>query len=71
MLGDVTRKATEVLHDPEVFDHFVRLVMRCVPKSYAQTAAEVRVTRQFFENFCGDQVRFLAQAFNVPGDHGG
>jgi 1-pyrroline-5-carboxylate dehydrogenase len=46
-------------------------VMRCVPKSRAQTEGEVRVTRNFFENFSGDQVRFLAEAFRNPGDHGG
>lgn len=35
MLGDVCRKATEVLHDPEVFEYFVKIVQRCVPKSHA------------------------------------
>jgi 1-pyrroline-5-carboxylate dehydrogenase len=35
MLGSVCRKTAEVLHDPEVFDFFVRTVQRCVPKSYA------------------------------------
>lgn len=45
MLGDVCRKTAEVMHDPEVFDFFVRAVQRCVPKSYAQTAGEIRVTR--------------------------
>lgn len=44
-------------------------IQRCVPKSYSQTAGEVRVTRQFFENFAGDNVRFLAEAFRIPGDH--
>lgn len=71
MLGAVCRKTAEVLHDPEVFDFFVDSVMRCVPKSRAQTEGEVRVTRNFFENFSGDQVRFLAEAFRMPGDHGG
>merc|ERR1711957_46552 len=56
---------------PETFDFFVELIQRCVPKSYAQTAGEVRVTRAFFENFCGDQVRFLAEASRNPGDHAG
>ena len=71
MLGAVCRKTAEVLHDPEVFDFFVQSIMRCIPKSYAQTAGEVRVTRNFFENFSGDQVRFLAEAFRMPGDHDG
>jgi 1-pyrroline-5-carboxylate dehydrogenase len=62
MLGNVTRKCAEVLHDPEVFEHMIKLVQRCAPKSYAQTEAEIRVTRAFFENFGGDQVRFLAES---------
>jgi len=71
MLGAVCRKTAEVLHDPEVFDFFVDATMRCIPKSRAQTEGEVRVTRQFYENFSGDQVRFLAEAFRIPGDHTG
>jgi 1-pyrroline-5-carboxylate dehydrogenase len=63
MLGDVCRKTAEVLHEKETFDFFVNSVMRSIPKSRPQTEAEVRVTRQFFENFGGDQVRFLAEAF--------
>lgn len=31
----------------------------------------MRVTRAFIENFSGDNVRFLAEAFRNPGDHGG
>ena len=62
MLGQVCRKATEVLYDPEVFNFFVECTMRCVPKSRAQTEGEIRVTRAFMENFCGDQVRFLAES---------
>mmetsp|Transcript_8450 Transcript_8450/g.12900 ORF Transcript_8450/g.12900 Transcript_8450/m.12900 type:complete len:274 (+) Transcript_8450:172-993(+) len=71
MLGDVCRKTAEVLHDPEVLEFFVKCVQRSAPKSHAQTTAEVVVTRNFFENFSGDQVRFLAEAFRVPGDHHG
>ena len=33
MLGEVCRKTAEVLHDPAVFNYFVRLVQRSVPKS--------------------------------------
>ena len=69
MLGAVMRKTAEVLHDPAVFDFFVKCTMRCVPKSRSQTEGEVRVTRQFIENFSGDQVRFLAEGFKIPGDH--
>jgi 1-pyrroline-5-carboxylate dehydrogenase len=71
MLGAVCRKTAEVLHDKEVFDFFVDLCMRSVPKSRMQTEGEVRVTRNFFENFSGDQIRFLAEAFRIPGDHNG
>lgn len=71
MLGEVTRKTTEVLHDPEVFDFLVKCTQRAVPKSLSQTQAEVSVTRDFYENFCGDQVRFLARGFSNPGDHDG
>jgi 1-pyrroline-5-carboxylate dehydrogenase len=35
MLGAVSRKAAEVLHDPEVFNFFVEATMRAIPKSRA------------------------------------
>ena len=54
MLGNVSRKLAEVMHDQEVFDFFVQCTMRCVPKSKGQTEGEIRVTRAFFENFSGD-----------------
>lgn len=69
MLGAVCRKTAEVLHEKETFDFFVDSIMKTVPKSRSQTEGEVRVTRNFFENFGGDQVRFLAEGFKMPGDH--
>jgi 1-pyrroline-5-carboxylate dehydrogenase len=54
MLGEVSRKCAEVLHDEEVFDFFVKCTMRSVPKSKGQTEGEIRVTRAFYENFSGD-----------------
>ena len=33
MLSEVNRKIVETMHDKEVFDFFVRLNQRCVPKS--------------------------------------
>ena len=54
MLGEVSRKCAEVLHEKETFDFFVDSTMRCVPKSKKQTEGEIRVTRAFFENFSGD-----------------
>ena len=32
---------------------------------------EVKVTADFLNNFGGDNVRFLARSFGVPGDHYG
>lgn len=29
------------------------------------------MTAKFLNNFCSDQVRFLARSFGVPGDHDG
>lgn len=71
MLGDVTHKAAAEMRKQEVIDHFARLIQRTSPKSQAQAQGEVRVTRLFLENFSGDQVRFLAKSFAVPGDHTG
>lgn len=42
-----------------------------MPKSYKQAQGEVIVTRRFFENFTGDNVRFLARGFVQAGDHNG
>jgi 1-pyrroline-5-carboxylate dehydrogenase len=71
MLGEVSRKLAEVMHEKETFDFFVNCTMRSIPKSRAQTEGEIRVTRAFFENFSGDQVRFLCEAKQTPGDHTG
>ena len=69
--GDICRKITTALHNEEIFMHFVRLIQRVFPKSDAQAIGEMRVTRAFFENFCGDNVRYLARGFTNPGDHDG
>ncbi|KAI8543426.1 hypothetical protein RHMOL_Rhmol08G0216900 [Rhododendron molle] len=69
MLGDVSVNAAHMLSQPKVFDFFTRLIQRVSPKSYQQALGEVFVTRKFLENFCGDQVRFLARSFAVPGNH--
>lgn len=71
LYGQVTRRAAEALHRPEVEAFFVRLIQRVAPKSHGQAFAEVKVTRHFLENFGGDNVRFLARSFQVPGDHAG
>ncbi|KZV23336.1 putative aldehyde dehydrogenase [Dorcoceras hygrometricum] len=69
MLGDVTAKVANKLSRPEVLDFFAKLIQRVAPKSYQQALGEVVVTQKFLENFCGDQVRFLARSFSVPGNH--
>lgn len=71
MYGAVCAKVAEEMRKPEVADFFARLIQRTSPKSYAQALGELVVTRRFFENFSGDQVRFLARGFSVPGDHPG
>jgi len=71
MYGDICRKMCEVMYDPEVLEHMTRCLMRAVPKSHQQAQAEILVTMKFVENYCGDQVRFLARGFTNPGDHAG
>lgn len=36
-----------------------------------QAHGELKVTIDFFKNFCGDNVRYLANAERSPGDHSG
>lgn len=67
--GEVSALLAEAMRRPEVERYFATLIQRVAPKSYAQAAAEVIVTRKFLENFAGDNVRFLARGFSVSGDH--
>lgn len=69
LYGDISTKAAHMLGQPEVSNFFARLIQRVSPKSYKQALGEVYVTQKFLENFCGDQVRFLARSFAVPGNH--
>lgn len=69
LYGDISTKAAHLLGQPEVSNFFARLIQRVSPKSYKQALGEVFVTQKFLENFCGDQVRFLARSFAVPGNH--
>lgn len=71
LYGEISYKAALALSSPEVEDYFARLIMRCMPKSYAQAVGEVRVVSQFLKNFSGDGVRFMAQDYGVSGDHDG
>ncbi|XP_022736024.1 delta-1-pyrroline-5-carboxylate dehydrogenase 12A1, mitochondrial [Durio zibethinus] len=69
LYGDISAKAAHILSLPKVSDFFTRLIQRVSPKSYQQAFGEVYVTQKFLENFSGDQVRFLARSFAVPGNH--
>nr|AKN79305.1 delta-pyrroline-5-carboxylate dehydrogenase 2 [Betula platyphylla] len=69
LFGDISAKAAHMLSLPKVSDFFTRLIQRVAPKSYQQALGEVLVTQKFLENFSGDQVRFLARSFGVPGNH--
>lgn len=69
LYGDISAKAGHMLSQPKVSDFFARLIQRVSPKSYQQAQGEVFVTQKFLENFSGDQVRFLARSFGVPGNH--
>nr|Q40255.1 RecName: Full=Probable aldehyde dehydrogenase; AltName: Full=Flax-inducible sequence 1 [Linum usitatissimum]CAA60412.1 fis1 [Linum usitatissimum] len=69
LYGDISTKAGHMLSIPKVSEFFARLIQRVAPKSYHQALGEVQVTQKFFENFTGDQVRFLARSFGVPGNH--
>lgn len=69
--GDISARAAAKMREPEVMNFFAKLIQRVAPKSDAQALGEVAVTQKFIENFGGDQVRFLARSFAVPGDHPG
>lgn len=71
MYGEISRKAGDALSTPDIAEFFAQSIMRCVPKSHAQALGEVKVTAAFLNNFGGDNVRFLARSFGVPGDHYG
>ena len=71
LYGQVCKKASDLLDDPKVSDFFAKLIQRVVPKSYAQCMGEIVITKRFLENFSGDNVRFLARSFGVPGDRTG
>jgi 1-pyrroline-5-carboxylate dehydrogenase len=71
MLGEVCRKVVESMQDKEVWDFFIKCIQRTCPKSEKQTYGELKVTIDFFKNFCGDNVRYLANATRSPGDHAG
>ena len=56
LYGQICRKVTQALYNEEIFDHFIKIIQKVFPKSAAQAYGEMKVTRAFFENFCGDNV---------------
>ena len=66
--GSLCARVASLLQEASVLDFFVRLIQRTAPKSRDQALGELLVVRTFFENFSGDQVRFLAGGHTVPGD---
>ncbi len=71
MWGQVTANLCREFAKKEVMHFFTRAIQRVAPKDYGQSYGEVKVTANFLNNFCGDQVRFLARGFQVSGDHMG
>ena len=71
LYGSICQKAASLLYHEPIFDHFVKLLIRTMPKSEAQAKGEIKTVRAFIENFAGDNVRFLAQSIQYPGDYNG
>lgn len=69
LYGKVCERAAALLNQDDVLTYFSKLIQRVAPKSEVQSVGEMKVVRAFIENFSGDQVRFLARGFSVPGDH--
>lgn len=69
--GDVMTRATMQLHRKEVESFFLALTQRVMPKSESECFKEFVVTRQFVENFGGDNPRFALRGFGVAGDRNG
>lgn len=71
MYGDIFFRIAAEMRKPEIQDYFAKLTQRVMPKSFPQVTAEVVVTRKFFENFAGDNPRFIHSSFNIAGDYNG
>ncbi|CAG9335615.1 unnamed protein product [Blepharisma stoltei] len=67
--GQVCQRVASYLNQEEYYNYFARLIQRAVPKHTVQARGEIGILKTFCENFSGDQVRFLARGFSVPGDH--
>lgn len=71
LYGNISRKVSQALHQPEIYEHFISLINTVFPKSRGQSEGEMRICRNFFDNFGGDNVRYLARGFHNPGDFTG
>ncbi|EAR83878.1 delta-1-pyrroline-5-carboxylate dehydrogenase (macronuclear) [Tetrahymena thermophila SB210] len=71
LYGNVCGKIAEEMKKPEIESFLCKATQRVMPKSDVQIKGEIVVTRRFFENFAGDNPRFLCRSFNVAGDHQG
>lgn len=69
--GETMTRVVECLHQPAIHEHFLSLIQTVLPKSRAQIEGELVVTRNFLENFTGDNPRFGARGFTIAGDHEG
>lgn len=69
LYGEICHQAAHELSRPETLDFFAKLIARVMPKSYYQAWYETKVTANFLKNFGGDNPRFNAGGFTVPGDH--
>ena len=69
--GEILQRAVDLLHTPEVHEHFIKLTQTVMPKSRKQVEGELIVTRRFLENFIGDNSRFGLRGFVVAGDNEG
>lgn len=69
MYGNISFNVGQKLDDPEIENKFIKLIQLVAPKDYNQAKGEVQVTKKFFKNFAGDNVRYLAGGFSNPGDH--
>eukprot|EP00124_Ichthyophonus_hoferi_P004688 Ihof_evm2s549 gene=Ihof_evmTU2s549 len=69
MYGAVTMKMAAEMHKPEVEEFFTKMIQRVCPKHFEQARGEVTVSRTFLENFCGDNVRFLAEGSFSAGSY--
>ena len=65
-IGDVLTRLVGLWNKPEVTQYYTDLVRLCVPKSDFQARYEFIVTRNFMENFTGDNRIKIFLVFLYP-----